>query len=268
MLIRSGWIVLAATLLVPVNLLNPSLPELRPAPPEPPPAPATWIKELPPGTNLPTDAEAAAMVRRHAWEPRPENATANQTKPSGAVNWNWTNINYYPAAATIFRRVSGDFTGTTDESIQWAAAKWGFDEDHVRAIAVNESQWRMSAVGDYCSTDQRHRSFGILQIRHSYCSASFDTPLNNGGYPYAARHTALNLDWGLASIRAAFEGAWHSPNNWLYITANPAKGDWWGAVGYYFSGQWHDPAAEGYIVKIKQVLAEKPWIAWGWPPKS
>jgi autotransporter family porin len=36
-------------------------------------------------------------------------------------------------------RVTGNFTGTTDEIIQWAAHKWGIDEDVVRSVATAES---------------------------------------------------------------------------------------------------------------------------------
>ena len=68
---------------------------------------------------LPDDAAAAAMVRRSAWEPRPENTVANHTVPPldfrpppypGLIN-----------GPQVFDRISGNFTGTTDEIIQWAA---------------------------------------------------------------------------------------------------------------------------------------------------
>ena len=44
----------------------------------------------------------------------------------------------------------GNFTGTTTEIFQWAACKWGIDEDTLRAVAVQESDWHQSAVGDNC----------------------------------------------------------------------------------------------------------------------
>ena len=37
--------------------------------------------------------------------------------------------------------VSGNFVGSTDEIIQWAAWKWGVDEDVIRSVAVTESDW-------------------------------------------------------------------------------------------------------------------------------
>ena len=42
-------------------------------------------------------------------------------------------------------RVDGNFTGTTDEILQWGACKWGFDEDLVRAIAATETWWKQPA---------------------------------------------------------------------------------------------------------------------------
>jgi soluble lytic murein transglycosylase-like protein len=35
--------------------------------------------------------------------------------------------------------VTGNFRGTTDEIIRWAAWKWGIDEDLLRAVAARES---------------------------------------------------------------------------------------------------------------------------------
>jgi hypothetical protein len=83
---------------------------------------------LPPGSTLPTDAECAARVRP-APEVRPQNAPYNAAR---GVQKNLT------GPSPLFGRVDGNFTGTTDEIIQWTACKWGVDEDIVRAQAVVE----------------------------------------------------------------------------------------------------------------------------------
>ena len=44
-------------------------------------------------------------------------------------------------SADVRRGSTGNFTGTTDEIIQWAACKWGFDEDTLRAQVAKESYW-------------------------------------------------------------------------------------------------------------------------------
>ena len=49
----------------------------------------------------------------------------------------------------ILDRITGHFTGTTDEIFQWAAAKWGLPDDLIRTIAYMESGWRQSNYGDY-----------------------------------------------------------------------------------------------------------------------
>src|SRR5215468_6456702 len=91
---------------------------------------------LPPGSALPSDAECAARVRRSSWEPRPENEVANHTnvyEQGGRLKGSDLRRSGYE------QRVTGNFTGTTDEIIQWGACKWGIDENIIRAQAVRES---------------------------------------------------------------------------------------------------------------------------------
>ena len=91
------------------------------------------FETLPVGATLPTEAQCAARVRPAA-EIRPQNATFNAT--TGAR----------PHAEKP--RVTGNFTGTTDEILQWAACKWGIDEDLVRAQIARESWWKHDSRGD------------------------------------------------------------------------------------------------------------------------
>ena len=46
--------------------------------------------------------------------------------------------------------MTGNFVGSTDEIIQWAAWKWGVDEDVIRAVAVRSRigtrTWSATAV--------------------------------------------------------------------------------------------------------------------------
>ncbi len=55
-----------------------------------------------------------------------------------------TMLDFNPLTA----HVTGGFSGTTDEILQWAAHKWGIPEDVIRAAAVTESNWNMSHLGD------------------------------------------------------------------------------------------------------------------------
>jgi hypothetical protein len=108
---------------------------------------------LPPGAPLPSEQECASRVRRSSWEPRPDNAAANQRIPTEeqishlhSTPWD-ESIGVDPHANTLLMQIKGNFRGTTDEILQWAACKWGVDEDIVRAQAVVESNWEQKKQG-------------------------------------------------------------------------------------------------------------------------
>ena len=174
---------------------------------------------LPVGAALPSGAECAAQVRT-ASEIRPENATANNRRGSRS-NANTRN-DWAP-----FNRVDGDFAGTTDEIIQWAACKWGIDEDIARAQVIKESYWYQSANGD------NGESWGLGQVRDTAHQSAFQYSVN------ARTSSAYNLDYTYASWRACYEGVY----TWLNSTAERngtyAAGDEWGCVGVWFSGRWY-----------------------------
>ena len=50
---------------------------------------------------------------------------------------------------TLAPRINGDFTGTTEEILRWAACKWGIGQDIVFAQAAVESWWRQDNLGDW-----------------------------------------------------------------------------------------------------------------------
>lgn len=205
-----------------------------------------YFPTLPPGTTLPSGAECAGRVRRSSWEPRPGNTQANQTRGKPGVRIEGASDEFN---ASFAGRVDGDFTGTTDEIIQWGACKWGLDEDIVRAMAVVESDWRQDTVGEDYST------FGIMQVRSS---------VHGGTYPYTKDSTAYVVDYALAWRRACYEGDFTWMNT--YKLGGYAKGDEWGCVGAWFSGDWYDgdenvpySGAKPYIKQVKQRLAERTW---------
>jgi hypothetical protein len=215
---------------------------------------------LPVGAALPSDTECAARVRR-APEVRPDNATANATKGT--------------RANTTYPRVTGNFSGTTDEIIQWTACKWGIDEDWVRAQIVNESYWRQAALGDFTTTstmcapgfplgnypaqfggDATHNgecpeSIGLGQVRWYYHQSAFV----DGN---AAKSSAYNLDYTYAVWRECFEGRL----TWLNTVergATYAAGDARGCFGVWFSGRWYTEAANSYIQRFDATLAATTW---------
>jgi len=92
--------------------------------------------------------------------------------------------NYWTKWGDTRNQATGDFTGTTTEIIQWAACKWGIDEDTIRAAAVPESYWHMSTVGDVCGPVGED-SYGLLQIKNEDWSGA----VIHGGYPHTQQST-------------------------------------------------------------------------------
>jgi hypothetical protein len=100
-------------------------------------------------SSLPSDSRCAAQVHLSSWEPRPENYEQNHTTPSpGAMAASFASRprnqggGYNPLwDSWLLPRVDGQFTGTTDEILQWAACKWGLPDNLIRGVAVQESTW-------------------------------------------------------------------------------------------------------------------------------
>jgi hypothetical protein len=184
--------------------------------------------------------QAAALVHKSRWEPRPENRADNHRVPGKKLLRAWRARSDMPYA----RSVNGRYEGTTDEIIQWAAYKWGLDENVLRAVAVTESWWRMSTVGD------NGDSFGLFQIRRPYHCW--------GQCKIARRFTAFNADYYGGIIRAYYDGKMP----WLNTVERGreyAPGDLWGSVGAWFAGRWYTAGAVGYIGVVQQRLAERTW---------
>jgi hypothetical protein len=219
------------------------------------PRPFARTATLPPGQVLPGDAECASRVVPSAPETRPANAGFNQTRGRQKQ-----------LPGPIMSRLSGDFTGTTDEIIQWAACKWGIDTDVVRAQAVQESTWFMTSVGDFTAQESLcapghvpggdgrpgcPESVGIMSVKYHYHEIAF---------PEAGTSTAYNLDYALAVWRQCFEGQ----EPWL--ADHPSRsgyraGDLWGCVGRWYTGDWRSTSATGYIGRVQANLNQRNWSA-------
>jgi autotransporter family porin len=217
----------------------------------PSPSPGHFFT-LAPGSPLPNESDCAARVRRSSWEPRPDNATANNTNvyaQGGRLTGSYLNQYGYES------RVTGNFTGTTDEIIQWGACKWGIDEDIVRAQSVQESYWHQSTLGD-CggqTVPETHgcASVGLLQVKGADIP-----PTHPGTWPYAYQSTAFNADYMLGVLRACYEGK----ETWL--GNGYQAGDIWGCVGRWFSGDWYKTSQQ-YIASVQAIEARKDWLSSG-----
>lgn len=208
---------------------------------------------LPVGSSLPSESYCASAVARKGWEFQPSNATANNTILNVSLP---THPDYDSFWQNNYKsRITGNYKGTTDEIIQWAACKWGLDAEVMRAQAFNESGWRMSAEGDWerrsnghCTFDDNRdpcpTSFGILQNKWYY---------NPGSYPAIKQSTAWHLDFSGAKLRGCYDG--HK-----FINNIMPVGDIWGCYGNWFSGDWKDSGANAYVEHLKDTLASKPWL--------
>jgi hypothetical protein len=215
--------------------------------------PTAHFATLAVGSALPSDASCAAAVRPAA-EIRPDNVPANHTIGSGSTTDN--------------PRVTGNFTGTTDEIIQWVACKWGIDEDVVRAQIAKESAWHQSAKGDQnndqstcypalrTSSGSCPESIGLGQVRYLYHGVAFA----NGN---AVSSSAYNLDYTYAQWRACFNG----DDGWLNsVSGNGgtyAAGDMWGCVGLWFAGRWSTDPAKTYVGAVQDYLRQRVWATTG-----
>ena len=234
----------------------------------PTPTASERFNTLPSGTKLPSESECATRVRQYAWEPRPDNTAANHRVPtaqqiSQLAPWGPA-IGVDPRADTLRRQITGDFTGTTDEILQWVACKWGIDEDIVRAEAIVESYWHQSQLGDwttkrsYCppgtwNGEGCYQSYGILQVKYFYFQST---------WPMSHDDTAFNAEYVYAVIRTCFEGWTTYLNDLTPASGYPRyqAGDIWGCVGRWFSGGWYSPGAINYINNVKNHLANEDWF--------
>jgi hypothetical protein len=138
--------------------------------------------------------------------------------------------------------VTGDFTGTTDEILQWGAYKWGFSPRLFRAVATVETWWHQSFVGD------GGQSFGLMQVRVPYHCC----------LPMIQTSTAFNVDYYGAILRAYYDGR----QTFLQQVEHGRDydaGDLWGSVGVWASGRWHMGSSEGYVQQVKQRVADRVW---------
>jgi hypothetical protein len=191
-----------------------------------------------PGTDPLEDTIAATRVNETRWEPVRANAQENRRRPTD------DQISMFRRRSEMVNRhsVTGQYRGTTDEILQWAARKWGFDPDLFRAVAYVESRWKMSAVGD------GGLSFGIFQMKKTYhCCV-----------PLSSKYTAFNADYYGAILRAYFDGR----QTWLNDVERGERydaGDIWGSVGAWYAGRWRTDEAMGYIRSVQRVLKREPW---------
>jgi Bacterial Ig domain len=220
---------------------------------------------------LPDSSAAAKVSLNPNFEPRPQNYTANHSVPSsgelarvGTLGWLNSSGN------DLLGKVTGNYTGTTDEILQWAAYKWGFDPNITRATAVTETHWHQDEIGDIGNGV----SLGILQTKsRDYAGTCNPVSLNGFDTSYVTNpsclsynYTAFAADYKLAYQRACMEGSigylYSETPTAGYPTYANATGQarLWGCIGEWYSGSWYDSGAIFYIQEVQSNLSTKPWL--------
>jgi hypothetical protein len=273
--VRRNWTIATGVLVAGISVVG-LLTGCTPRDTSPPP-PGGYFQLKPVGSyaQLPDDAAAAAEVHYSAWEPMPANTKYNLVTPTDLhlQPENNADLAYDPRwNKYILGRITGDFTGTTDEIFQWAAAKWGLPDNLLRAIAYMESNWRQSNFGDYvndralCPPGYQNVlpcpvTFGIVGTK----STSWP-----GIFPWNRDSTAAAVDALGGWLRGCYEGwVW-----WLRDHGNTSHGvyqagDIWGCVGAWYSGNWLDGSAttpqtgEHYIAQVQRWMQQRPWLSPG-----
>jgi hypothetical protein len=224
---------------------------------------SVYFHTVPLGAKLPSGAHCAQLVDS---SPQPEDKSAN--KPYNSRKGRHVSAEFLAAdglrAQQLAGRINGDFAGTTIDILRWAACKWGIDQDIVFAQAAVESWWQQDTLGGWTTdsadcppgnklgrdgkTGECPQTYGILQDTYE-----------PGGWPAIARSTAMNADAAYAIWRSCYDGY----ETWLNSMPRGRqyhKGDVWGCVGRWFSGQWRNLPALGYIAQVKEYLREKIWL--------
>jgi hypothetical protein len=239
---------------------------------------------LPSSAPLPSGAHCASMISVMP-EIIPGNIPFNHKVPSAAqIELFHQHPVWSGPPAWEFARVDGNYTGSTDMILRWAACKWGIDEDVVRAQAWTESKWKQggpnpgdgggdkrfsisqcvqgafTALWNYQCPNCCWTSWGILQTKVYY---------EWGTWPMIKDSTAFNADYRYADQRACMNGdnstyfasRAQQPNSYA---ADIASGDldriMWGCIGKHFSGGWYGSDAISYVNENKRYLASRPWL--------
>ena len=55
-------------------------------------------------------------------------------------------------------------------------------------------------------------------------------------------------------LRGCYQG-------WEYF-GSKSRGDLWGCMGAWYSGDWYDGGAQAYIERVQEQYNSKPWRSW------
>ena len=174
-------------------------------------------------------------------EIRPNNTPFNQTRGQPTDPNKFTGVESW---RPYYEKINGACTGTTEQILEWAAKKWGFDQlgyvDLAKAMAVVETWWDQQAVG-------ANGEVGILQVRPGWPD-----------WEKAQWSTAYAADYAMAVVRSHYDG-----NSWLGHQTKGRLRDSvaaWECGCAYNGGNW-------YATRVFEYYQSKPWQRPGQPPE-
>jgi hypothetical protein len=189
-----------------------------------------------------SNSAAARRVPKFG-EDRSDNDADNQRVPTSGQLANFR-AHDSSMPTQYLDRVDGDYRGTTNQIITWAAYKWGLDPQLLRAVAAVESWWHMSTVGD------GGYAYGLFQVDVRY----------HANKTLAANDSAFNADYYGAIIRSYYDGT----QTWLNtVSGNGARyrpHDLWDSVGYWAAGRWDTSSGANYVSQVQSDLAQQVWL--------
>lgn len=236
-----------------------------------------------------SDTDAAALVMGMTENRASTNANANSfvgdanhRRPSGAEISAFLNNerDFYgrlPAELNPYAQyVTGGFTGTTDEIIQWGAAKWGIPVDWLRAQYIVESNWKQTGMGDATTVrnvqnypvfsridgTQVYQSLGITSVKWNHPD---DNLSGMGTEPLRWKSTAFNVDHHLSQVRFFFDNPQNKRSDWDDSTYSSC--DNWLSIGAWNQPYpWNNSEQNEYVNDVKSQLANRTWEQSSFPP--
>jgi F5/8 type C domain-containing protein len=233
-----------------------------------------------------SDIQAASHVCA-AVENRPNNTKTNDYVPTSSQlqafyssdtnNVNQTVVQFNP----YYQDVTGNYTGTTDELIQWASWKWGIPTDWLRAEYALESNWNQSetnsagqalegfgfgdeatvSASDYSKypavaqqgNNEVYQSMGITQVKWTP-----EGSVGAGTEPLRWESTAFNIDYQAATIRFYFDNPSGDRSSWG--DSSYQAGQEWNSLGGWFEPYpWANSGQEQYISEVQCRLNSQIW---------
>lgn len=243
--------------------------------------------------TLPSESTCTAIVNASPTAERIPGNNAFNIPPSGipaSFYINPTPTKGDSDSVADFQGVSGNFTGSTDDIIRWAACKYGVDEDVIRAQGITESHWDQGEPGDKRTTKSQCVQPGFTALWNTTITepdgsvvscpnccwqswSLWQTKVwdNDTTWPMMMQSTPFAADYRYADQRSCMNGnyaqymASQGGNTYAAdIAAFKAGGSnsrvLWGCIGTHYSGNWYDSGAQAYITETQNNLAAKAWM--------